>query len=788
MIKLAEDETLEWPDLEYKKAWAERDKRLAVLSFDVHDDLCTILRKGKADRLQSVSDIVGFTEDAANPAGLTLQFALPDDPKKQKKFVEFERFEVWNRFDRQIIAELINHATENSGSIKDLDDSFPKQTLHHSVLQIKQKTSFDTKYCVLVKWKLYIYDDWYSKHTVCSVCLMGVDIEKDPKDKKKLTLNVSPVPIFLRCNDEEERDFWFEMLYSSASMAMPGEEQLVEETGMDWGLFDELIEQIRADDAELDELDFSDPDWHLNEGQAFYLAEALMTPNMAVKKLDLSCNLQLGESKGAISELLMDNLNCVTDLAMMGCDLRDDGLELFCDQLSVNTTCKSLDISYNDISDTGMQILAECLAKNQTLKDLDLTGNKMTQAGFETLARGLTGAALTRLVLASMEPGDEGLASIVEALKQNNTLEELDLEGVTVTDEARTQLTEMLTVNHKVTITGCSPPIERPIPEEPEAEPEPDAEPEPEPEPPKKKKKKRPPPPAMKFDEQGNIITNFADVNHLDDGKLDGPGQGDGFMGMLSMWRDTEVLVERQDEMAKVDPRKREELRARFDNQDSKKWHPSHSHGTAASNDTAAAADDDDDDDPSEAVPPTAKPKAGGRSFGVPIAQLEMVSTDEGMGVPKVLSVLRLALGDASAPQILLKQPDPSAKASAREKLDACDYSGCSDLDPYVAAELFLEFFGEYPGGVLADLSDSARQNMDTDEGALAALEGLPDALQEAMTFLIDTTSFVVANKDNGVDLDEAAQRVAEFVAPVPSADDGQLLIYLLLCFWAENA
>jgi hypothetical protein len=52
------------------------------------------------------------------------------------------------------------------------------------------------------------------------------------------------------------------------------------------------------------------------------LAEALMTPNTAVKRMDLSCNQMLGVSgKERLSELLLDNLNCVEDLAMMGCDL-----------------------------------------------------------------------------------------------------------------------------------------------------------------------------------------------------------------------------------------------------------------------------------------------------------------------------------------------------------------------------------------------------------------------------------------------------------------------------------
>ena len=60
------------------------------------------------------------------------------------------------------------------------------------------------------------------------------------------------------------------------------------------------------DEADLDELDFTDSTWHLNEEQAFILAEALMTPNTVVKKLDLAMNQTLGDDgKVAISELLL---------------------------------------------------------------------------------------------------------------------------------------------------------------------------------------------------------------------------------------------------------------------------------------------------------------------------------------------------------------------------------------------------------------------------------------------------------------------------------------------------
>jgi hypothetical protein len=90
---------------------------------------------------------------------------------------------------------------------------------------------------------------------------------------------------------------------------------------------------------------------------------------------------------------------------------------------------------------------------------------------------------------------------------------------------------------------------------------------------------------------------------------------------------------------------------------------------------------------------------------------------------------------------------------------------------------------------VLASLSDEVQQKMGDDEdGALKALEQLPEALQEALTLLIDITNAAVINTSNGVGIDEIAGRVADFISPVPSKDDGQLFIYWLLVFWSQNA
>ena len=102
------------------------------------------------------------------------------------------------------------------------------------------------------------------------------------------------------------------------------------------------------------------------------------------------------------------------------------------------------------------------LQANSTLSELDLTGNKFTKDGFSTFSKSLKECSLKRLVLASMAPGDDGLAALAEGLGANTALEELDLEEVEVSDASRAALTKLLEANKKVAITGVAPPIERP--------------------------------------------------------------------------------------------------------------------------------------------------------------------------------------------------------------------------------------------------------------------------------------------------------------------------------------
>ena len=84
-------------------------------------------------------------------------------------------------------------------------------------------------------------------------------------------------------------------------------------------------------------------------------AEACMSGNDALRKVDLSLNQKLGETGiTAVSELFLDNLPCVEDFTMMGCALENAGTDIIVVQLGANESCKKIDLSYNDITDGDM--------------------------------------------------------------------------------------------------------------------------------------------------------------------------------------------------------------------------------------------------------------------------------------------------------------------------------------------------------------------------------------------------------------------------------------------------
>jgi len=339
---------------------------------------------------------------------------------------------------------------------------------------------------------------------------------------------------------------------------------------------------------------------------------------------------------------------------------------------------------------------------------------------------------------------------------------------VELSTDSRTKLQQVLTVNPTVEITGQAEPISRP-----EKPPVPEAVP---PENVEKKKRQRS---RKKPAEEGPKGINFVEGTTLDDGLLaKATKEGEGFLAALSLFRNSEKVDERQDEMDALDPRKREEQKAKY-----------------AEEDRAAK----------EKNKPNFKIKkkvvAAPKTFGVPLAKLEKADLEDGQTVPKVLQLLSKwiqANGGLGMPSLFT--PEPAADIGkeckdVRARLDQLDYTPCTN--PRVCAQLMLEWCRDFPGGLLAGLPDGLLSELEDGEAAIEAIGQLPEEVQDVMTLIVETahkSSAACGLKQGsstpagvGDDAETLAEAFAGYFGPVDQQDTAQFFIYLLLDYWAEN-
>ena len=99
--------------------------------------------------------------------------------------------------------------------------------------------------------------------------------------------------------------------------------------------------------------------------------------------------------------------------------------------------------------------MAEMLGKNNTLQKIEITGSKIQISSAKLLIEALAkNKAILSLALNidcktnpkpfSGEFSDEGIIALAEMLKNNNTLQELDLHGINLSDKGVSALTAML--------------------------------------------------------------------------------------------------------------------------------------------------------------------------------------------------------------------------------------------------------------------------------------------------------------------------------------------------------
>ena len=157
-----------------------------------------------------------------------------------------------------------------------------------------------------------------------------------------------------------------------------------------------------------------------------------------------------------ILESLLTNCSLVT-LQLRGNILYHDNVlkitqesgPVLCQMLQRNKTLTELDLSWNrGVSDTGAFFIAEGLKLNTSLRTLRLSWCGISAEGAKFIAGALEiNTSLKDIDLARNELGDTGVGYLANTFKQNDSLKELHLQDCGMTDRGLELLAVALTVN-----------------------------------------------------------------------------------------------------------------------------------------------------------------------------------------------------------------------------------------------------------------------------------------------------------------------------------------------------
>ena len=100
--------------------------------------------------------------------------------------------------------------------------------------------------------------------------------------------------------------------------------------------------------------------------------------------------------------------------------------------LETNTSLQFLDLSVNSINDTELMTITDCLRRNKScpLEELNLSYNKLTDEGLRYFVSAMVNMKhLKRFHWKGNSTGEDGCRCLMEALKTNTMLEEVDIES-----------------------------------------------------------------------------------------------------------------------------------------------------------------------------------------------------------------------------------------------------------------------------------------------------------------------------------------------------------------------
>ena len=185
---------------------------------------------------------------------------------------------------------------------------------------------------------------------------------------------------------------------------------------------------------------------NITDNAVCIIAFGLYNNNMTIQKLDFSYNNITDVGVVAIGDSFRTN-SSLKVLLFSGNNISYKGAKVISEFILINKSLQILDISCNSISDNGAMAISDCLKNDYTLQELYLSSNQITTVGAEKIGEAIQVNNTLQKLSVSHNPLCDGVITICDGLKCNNTLLELDLSQSQITNENAKVIAEVIHVN-----------------------------------------------------------------------------------------------------------------------------------------------------------------------------------------------------------------------------------------------------------------------------------------------------------------------------------------------------
>ncbi|CUF01429.1 leucine-rich repeat protein, putative [Bodo saltans] len=184
----------------------------------------------------------------------------------------------------------------------------------------------------------------------------------------------------------------------------------------------------------------------LSDRDGRYIAEGLKT-NTTLRHLDLRKN-DLGATFGSdMASALAENRD-LRELLLGWNRLESSGSAMLLQEMKTSSTLELVDLSWTGISDEGAKCVAEMIAGSMALRILSVAHNNIGPEGTVSISKALSpgNKTLQSLDLSFNPIGTKAGCEIVKDLRDNTTLELIDLRCIKAGDEVAEEIKRLIKI------------------------------------------------------------------------------------------------------------------------------------------------------------------------------------------------------------------------------------------------------------------------------------------------------------------------------------------------------